>query len=352
MTGLGAAPGEQPGAAFPEPDGPELDDQLLDAILAGADLPAAPGAARGVAEALASLAGPAQPGELAGEAAARRAWARARGPAGTPRRAGGAGRLRRSGLLAPAGARLGAAVAVLAVGLGGVTAAAYAAVLPAPVQDLAHHAIGAPPARHSLSRPRPAAQLCTAYVRAAARADATALAAASRQLARAAGGPGRVGAYCAAAGRPGVAPLPPGGSEPPAPEDGGKKTAAPTSGGGRRDGTGTGTGTGGGGDGGGPGNGNGNGHPGGNGDGSKVRSDSKGGSPGGTGSPAGPAAPAGPVMRPGWDGHRELGPQDGAAPRRGPGTSRHPARSACRTRVPGLAVARGGRRAGLSPPGR
>jgi hypothetical protein len=44
--------------------------------------------------------------------------------------------------------RLAAVLAAVGVVLGG-TAAAYAGALPAPVQELAHHVLGAPAARHS-----------------------------------------------------------------------------------------------------------------------------------------------------------------------------------------------------------
>ena len=58
-------------------------------------------------------------------------------------------------MFVPGTVRLGGALIVAAVGLGGV-AAAYAGALPGPIQDLAHHLIGAPPA-HSASPlvPRP-----------------------------------------------------------------------------------------------------------------------------------------------------------------------------------------------------
>jgi hypothetical protein len=49
----------------------------------------------------------------------------------------------------PGTVRLGGALIAAAVGLGGA-AVAYAGELPGPVQDLAHHLIGAPPA-HSAS---------------------------------------------------------------------------------------------------------------------------------------------------------------------------------------------------------
>jgi len=65
-----------------------LDESVLDALLTGTSLPSdAPEQAHTVAEMLASLADPAVPGALAGEAAARRAFARAASPAGiSPRK--------------------------------------------------------------------------------------------------------------------------------------------------------------------------------------------------------------------------------------------------------------------------
>jgi hypothetical protein len=109
-----------------------------------------------VAEMLADLAGPAEPGELAGEAAARLGLARAASPAGISPVAHRSARRRRSWIFVPGGARLGAALIAAAAGLGGV-AAAYAGALPGPVQNIAHHMIGAPPSRDTdLYRPRPA----------------------------------------------------------------------------------------------------------------------------------------------------------------------------------------------------
>jgi hypothetical protein len=207
MTWPGASSGEMPTSPLPGQAGPELDKQLLDAILTGQQLPLhASGQARVVAEMLASLAGPAGPGDLAGEEAARLAFARAASPAGlsASRRAG---RRRPTWLPARLSARLAAALAAAAVGLGG-TVAAYAGVLPAPIQDLAHYTIGAPPARHAatFSPHRAGHRLCAAYTRAETDHDAETLAAAFRKLARAAGGAHEISAYCAAAGLPGLTP--------------------------------------------------------------------------------------------------------------------------------------------------
>jgi hypothetical protein len=137
---------------FPLPSRPgsELGEPLLDALLDGQTLPPdAPEQARTVAEMLADLAGPAEPGELAGEAAARSAFARCPSPAGVSPPARRSGRRRSWPSRSP---RLAAALIAAAVGLGG-TAAAYAGVLPGPVQDFAHHLIGAPPA-HGADRPK------------------------------------------------------------------------------------------------------------------------------------------------------------------------------------------------------
>jgi hypothetical protein len=117
--------------------------------------PDAPGELCAVAEMLADLAGPAEPGELAGEAAARLGLARTASPVGVSPVAHRSARRRRSWISVPGSARLGAALIAAAVGLGGVSAA-YADALPGPIQNIAHRMFGAPPARHTdLRRPRP-----------------------------------------------------------------------------------------------------------------------------------------------------------------------------------------------------
>jgi hypothetical protein len=150
MTGPSVPPDEMPGFPAPGRAGPELDDELLDALLSGAPMPpGAPDRARVTGEMLARLAGPADAGELIGEEAARAAFVRA---AYQGRRGAAAGPVRRGPSWLPGriSARLTAALAALVMILGG-TVAAYAGVLPEPVQNLAHHAIGAPaprPAHH------------------------------------------------------------------------------------------------------------------------------------------------------------------------------------------------------------
>jgi hypothetical protein len=224
MSGPGASLGEMPETPFSGRAAPELDEHVLDAVLAGRHLPPdAPGPVHVVAEMLASLTVPADSGDLAGEAAARRAFSRAASPAlpphhrrrATPRRASPRPAAQRRLSLrrrAPVGTRLAAVLAVASAALGG-TAAAYAGVLPRPVQEFAHATIGAPaphaPARQS--RSRRAFRLCTAFQRAETAGDPQALAAARHRLAVAARGTASINAYCAAAGRPGLLPPSPSG---------------------------------------------------------------------------------------------------------------------------------------------
>ena len=74
------------------------------------------------------------------------AFVRSGSPASTLTLAGGPSGRRRGRRLAAGRARLAAAVAVVTVGLSGTAAAAYAGVLPAAVQNFAHHVIDAPAA--------------------------------------------------------------------------------------------------------------------------------------------------------------------------------------------------------------
>jgi hypothetical protein len=145
-----------PGFYHPGRPSRELGEPLLDALLEGRSLPPdAPVELCAVAEMLADLAGPAEPGELAGEAAARLGLARTAHPAGISPAAHRSARRRRSWMSVPGAVQLGGALIAAAVGLGGA-AAAYAGALPGPIQDLAHHLIGAPPAqRASPPSPRP-----------------------------------------------------------------------------------------------------------------------------------------------------------------------------------------------------
>jgi hypothetical protein len=113
-------------------------------------------------------------------------------------------------------AKAAIAAAATAVALGGAAAAAYAGVLPAPAQQFAHHAIGAPspkpshgPGGKQAAAPGPDATgpaafgLCTAYAHAKAHGTATEKAVAFRNLAAAAGGAANIAVYCATVPHPG-----------------------------------------------------------------------------------------------------------------------------------------------------
>jgi hypothetical protein len=115
--------------------------------------PGAPPEFHGLARMLAAVAGPAEPGDLAGQDAAHAAFTRLASRPGTSHAA--LRSARRSLSERPARGRLplAAALAVAAAGLGS-TAAAFADVLPSPIQHFAHDTIGAPPPPHGVS-PRP-----------------------------------------------------------------------------------------------------------------------------------------------------------------------------------------------------
>lgn len=128
----------------------EHEELALDMLLDGLPLPPeAPSEMTALPLMLADLSGPAGPSELAGEAAALSRFRRHHSPAGISSRRRPERRM--PSRQSPARrAQLAAALTVAAIGLGG-TAAAYAGVLPSPVQKLAAHVIGAP-------EPGPAAQ--------------------------------------------------------------------------------------------------------------------------------------------------------------------------------------------------
>ncbi|MGO8956412.1 MAG: hypothetical protein ACLQFR_03410 [Streptosporangiaceae bacterium] len=156
MNGSDASSGEMPGFPFPGRSGPEPDEPLLDMILNGQPLPAdAPNGMLALADRLTSLGRPAGPGEVPGEVAAMAAFNRSvAGASVSP--AGGEPAQRKPARRSPARwraarpVRLAGGLLVVMIGLG--SAAAYADVLPSPVQDFAHHVIGAPAAHHSPGR--------------------------------------------------------------------------------------------------------------------------------------------------------------------------------------------------------
>jgi hypothetical protein len=193
-----------------ELDDSDLSDSVLDMLLTGQPLPAdAPRQARMTADALASLGDPQRPGALAGEAAARSAFARtAAAPATHSPATRLTGRRAQSRRFLRVRPRLAAVLAAVAISLGGTAAAAYAGVLPAPIQDFAHLTVGAPAPHHVAPRPLPARHarlLCAAYQRAQAHGNPAARAAQARKLTRAAGGSGKINGYCASVGVPGAA---------------------------------------------------------------------------------------------------------------------------------------------------
>ena len=139
---------------FPGRTDRELDESLLDMIVNGQSLPPdSPQEMHALAEALADLAGPAEPGKLAGEAVARFAFTRRRASRAGVLPAARPARRRQSRLSRLLSARLAAVLVAAALGLGG-TAAVYAGMLLGPVHT--HHAIGAPPPyRAGLLKPQP-----------------------------------------------------------------------------------------------------------------------------------------------------------------------------------------------------
>jgi hypothetical protein len=144
---------EMPGF-FPGRPGGEHDEPLLDMILERRPIPpGAPPEFHGLARMLAAVAGPAEPGDLAGKDAAYAAFTRLASRPGTSHAA--LRSARRSLSERPARGRLplAAALAVAAAGLGS-SAAAFVGVLPSPIQHFAHETIGAPPPPHGAS-PRP-----------------------------------------------------------------------------------------------------------------------------------------------------------------------------------------------------
>jgi hypothetical protein len=135
--------GEMPGF-FPGRPGGEHDEPLLDMILERRPIPpGAPPEIHGLARMFAAVTESAEPGDLAGQVAAHAAFTRLVSPPGASPAASRSAR--RSLPERPARGRLPLAVALAAAATGlGSTAAAYAGVLPSPIQHFAHVTIGAP----------------------------------------------------------------------------------------------------------------------------------------------------------------------------------------------------------------
>ena len=136
----GEMPGFPPGRL-----GGERDEPLLDMIFDRRPIPpGAPSEMHDLARMLAAVAGPAEPGELAGEAAVLAAFNRLASPASISPAA--LRPARRWLSERPARARLPLATALVAAAAGlGSIAAAYVGVLPGPIQQVAHVTMGAPP---------------------------------------------------------------------------------------------------------------------------------------------------------------------------------------------------------------
>jgi hypothetical protein len=171
-----------------------------------------------VAEALAALQAPPDQREVAGWGEALIAYREMAGMSGTSTRS----RSRRPRLIASSlSAKLASAagVAVVALLSGGI-AAAYTGTLPGALQKIAHDAIAAPGVHESPTVPAAQANghpvgpsasgsaaygLCNAYQHAEEHGNASQRATAFRNLVNAAGGSGKVAAYCATVPHPGAA---------------------------------------------------------------------------------------------------------------------------------------------------
>jgi len=198
-------------------DASEMGDASLAALLAGAE--PAEGLAPGllpVADVLAALTAGPTSDELAGEAAA---LAEFRSRVGVPVPASQPRHRRHPLLTSLLSARAAAVAAVAGLSLGGFATAAFAGALPAPAQQFAHHAFGAPaahgdrPGTHPGATGRPvgpdatgpaAFGLCNAWAHAKAHGNSSQRAVAFHNLADAAGGASNVAAYCAAVPHPGA----------------------------------------------------------------------------------------------------------------------------------------------------
>jgi hypothetical protein len=143
MSGPGAVHGEMPGFPPGRPGG-ERDEPLLDMIFDRRPIPpGAPPEMHDLVQMLAAAAGPAEPGDLAGEATALAAFARLVSPASVSPAAMRPARRWLSGRPARARLPMAAALVTTVAGLASITAA-YVGVLPGPIQQVAHVTVGAP----------------------------------------------------------------------------------------------------------------------------------------------------------------------------------------------------------------
>ncbi len=203
MTGGGVSGSDMPSLPWTgRQDVFPVEDASLEALLAGNGLSAEAGAElRPVADVLAALTARPAGNELTGLAAARAEFRR---HVVVPVRVRQSPRRRSVGLVSRLGVKIGAAAAVVIMGLGGAAAAAYAGALPGSWQQFAHRTIGAPAhgADHDTRAATSAAgsaahRPCAANQTALAHGTASQQAAALRNPVKAVGVAGKVTAWCA-----------------------------------------------------------------------------------------------------------------------------------------------------------
>jgi hypothetical protein len=143
VTGGGVSGNDMPSLPWTaRQDVSPAEDTPLESLLAGNGLPSGAGAElRPVADALAALGAHPAGDELTGLAAARAEFRRR---VAEPVRVRQSHRWRSVGLVSRLGVRVASAAAVVAMGLGGAAAVAYAGALPTSWQQFAHRTIGAP----------------------------------------------------------------------------------------------------------------------------------------------------------------------------------------------------------------
>ena len=155
MTGSGVSGSNMPSQPWTaRPDVSPAEDTSVEALLAGAGLPAgADPELRPVADFLAALSARPAGDELTGLAAAQAEFRRHVAARPAHARQSPGRRRRRFGLATRLSVKAGAATALVVMALGGAAAAAYADVLPGSWQQFAHSAIGAPAYRAKHGRP-------------------------------------------------------------------------------------------------------------------------------------------------------------------------------------------------------
>jgi hypothetical protein len=158
VTGGGVSDSDMPSLPWTtRQDVSSVEDTSLAALLAGSGLPAdADPELRPVADVLAELTARPAGDELTGLAAAQ---AEFRHHVFSPAQVRQSPHRRPGRLVSRLGLKIGAAAAVVAMGLGGAAAVAYAGALPSSWQQFAHQTIGAP--AHVAGRDTPAGKSAT-----------------------------------------------------------------------------------------------------------------------------------------------------------------------------------------------